>query len=354
MKIGIYTIALQEEQFAARWANTVAEADCAFVADTGSTDDTVAILDDHRIPVERITIRPWRFDDARNAALALLPSDLDVVVSLDMDETLAPDWRANLEEHWNGNRMRYGYVWAYTPSGQPEMTFLSDKIAGRHTHRWKHPVHEILVPTVPEVMCVCEKVIIEHRADPTKPRGQYLDLLGLAVTEDPHDDRSAHYLGREYFFHRRYAEAIVELTRHLALPRATWAAERASSMRYIAKCQQALGDDKAAYQWFLRATLEDDSSRDPLIDAARFCLSRDAFYATIDLCERALALPPTMSYMAERYANNEGPYDLAAVAYFHIGQREKAVPLAAEAVRLNPNDPRLCNNLLMMGDAPRP
>ena len=351
--MGIYTICLNEEKFAARWANTVAEADCAFVADTGSTDDTIAILHEHRIPVERITIKPWRFDDARNAALALLPTDLDVVVSLDMDETLAPDWRANLEAHWNGTRMRYGYVWSWM-SGQPEMSFLSDKIAGRFTHRWKHPIHEILVPTVPETMCVCEKVIIEHRADSTKSRGQYLGLLQLAVTEDPHDDRCAHYMGREYFFHRRYTEAIAELTRHLALPRATWTPERASSMRYIAKCQQARGDMTAAYHWFLRATLEDESSREPLIDAARFCLSRDAFYATIDFCDRALALPPTTSYMAERYANHEGPYDLAAVAHFHLGHREKAIVLAAEAVRLNPDDPRLRNNQLMMGDAPRP
>ena len=349
MRIGVYTICLNEEKFAARWANTVAEADCAFVADTGSTDDTIAILHEHRIPVERITVKPWRFDDARNAALALLPDNLDVVISLDMDETLAPDWRANLEAHWHGTRMRYGYVWSWTPSGQPEMRFLSDKIAGRFTHRWKHPVHEILTPTVPEVMCVCEQVIIEHRADTTKSRGQYLDLLQLAVAEDPHDDRSAHYMGREYYFHQRYAEAITELTRHLTLPRATWATERASSMRYIAKCHQALGDRKAAYQWFLRATLEDDSSRDPLIDAARFCLACDAFYATIDFCDRAVALPLTTSYMSERYANYEGPFDLAAVAYFHIGDRQKAIELAAEAVRLNPDDQRLRNNLSMMG-----
>lgn len=351
MRIGIYTISLDEERFAERWAKTVAEADCALVADTGSTDRTVAILDAHRIPTAKISIHPWRFDDARNAALALLPDDLDVVISLDMDETLAPGWRPLLEAHWQGTRMQYGYVWSWTPSGQPDLTFLSDKIAGRHTHRWKHPVHEILTPTVPETMCVCHPVLIEHRSDPDKSRSQYLDLLKLAVVEDPHDDRNAHYLGREYFFHGFFTEAIAEFHRHLALPRAVWRPERASSMRYIAKCSQALGDTKAAHQWFLRATLEDESSREPLIDAARFCLSQNHFHATIDLCERALAMSSTVgSYMAERYANNEGPYDLAAVAYFHLGQRQKAIALATEAVQRNPDDPRLRDNLSMMGN----
>lgn len=347
MRIGVYTIALNEAKFADRWAKSVRDADYVMVADTGSTDDTASILMSHGVTVHSISIKPWRFDDARNAAQALLPADLDVLVPLDMDEILLPGWRANVERTFTGNRLRYGFVW------NEDIKFLSDKITGRHTHRWTRPVHEVLTPTVPEVWSVCQDILIEQHADPNKSRGQYLDLLRLAVTEDPDDDRSCHYYGRELFFHRHYEPAIDELRRHLALPRATWAAERAASMRYIAKSYEALNDAKNAHKWFLQATFEDESSRESLIDAAKFCLAQNAFYATIDLCERALALPPTIdTYMAERYANNEGPYDLAAVAYYHIGQRQRAIALATEAVTRNPNDTRLHNNLSMM-DAPR-
>jgi glycosyltransferase involved in cell wall biosynthesis len=344
MRVGVYSIALNEAKFAARWAKSVADADFAFVADTGSTDDTVAVLHEHRIPVERICIKPFRFDDARNAALALMPHDLDVMITLDLDEILVPDWRSKVERAWSGTRMRYRYQW------NSEVSFLADRIVGRHTHRWTHPVHETLSATGPEVWSICHDVLINHHADAGKPRSQYLGLLQLSVIEDPHDDRSAHYYGRELFFYQHYEAAITELTRHLALPRAQWAAERACSMRYIAKCHEALGDLKAAHHWFLRATMEDDSSREPLIDAARFQLGQNAFHATIDLCERALAMSSTNdTYLGERYANDEGPYDLASVAYYHLGQRQKAVSLAAEAVRRNPSDPRLQNNLAMMG-----
>lgn len=342
--IGVYTIALNEAQFASRWAESVRDADYAMVADTGSTDDTVATLQDHGVTVHMISVKPWRFDDGRNAALALMPADLDILISLDMDEILVPGWRPIVERTFTGTRMRYGFVW------NQDVRFLSEKITGRHTHRWTRPVHEILTPTVPEIWCVCSDILVEHHADPNKSRGQYLDLLRVAVTEDPHDDRSAHYYGRELFFYRQYEAAIEELRRHLALPRATWAAERAASMRYIAKCYEALNDAKAAHNWFLRATFEDASSREPLVDAAKFCLSQNAFHATIDLCERALALPPTIdTYIAERYANNEGPYDLAAVAYYHLGQRQQAIALATEAAQRNPHDTRLQDNLSMMG-----
>ncbi len=45
-----------------------------------------------------------------------------------------------------------------------------------------------------------EGVCLEHHADRSKSRGQYLPLLELAVEEDPNNDRNVHYLGREYFF----------------------------------------------------------------------------------------------------------------------------------------------------------
>lgn len=348
MRIGVYSIALNEEKFVERWAASARDADHLSVVDTGSTDNTVKTLIVNGVVCHRISIKPFRFDDARNASLALLPSDLDVAICLDMDEVLLPGWRKVLEQHWNGNRMRYPYIWSWTPSGKPDLTYYADKISGRHSHRWRHPVHEVLSPTVPEVWCQCDEVLIEHHADNTKSRGQYLNLLELAVAEDPVDDRNAHYLGREYHYHGRHTEAIAELTRHLALPRAVWLPERAASMRYIAKSYQAMGDLKQAHRWFIEATLEDETSKEALIDAATFLLGRNQFHAALHYSERALVTGGTGSYMRERYANHEGPYDLAAVAHYHLGNREAAIAMAKQAVACNPEDLRLQNNLAMM------
>lgn len=349
--VGVCAIALNEEQFAARWAKSAADADYILVADTGSTDKTCSILEGLNVDICDISVRPWRFDDARNTALALLPSDLDAVISLDMDEVLVPGWRAKFEAGWKENctRLRYRYVWSWFAPGIPDVSYYGDKISGRHTHRWKHPVHEILKPTVAEVSCFIEDILIEHHPDSSKPRSQYLPLLELAIKEDPEDDRCSHYLGREYYWHGQLKEAIKELNRHLSLPRAQWLAERAASMRYLGKCYELMRNSVEADYWYTNATLEDPASHEALIDAARFALGQKRFYAVLDYCEKTLALPSTGgSYLNERYALSEGPYDLAAVAHYRLGNKPKAIQWATKAISLNPHDPRLVKNLQMM------
>jgi glycosyltransferase involved in cell wall biosynthesis len=93
VKIAVYAISKNEAMFVERFCSAV-DADLILIADTGSTDNTVELAKQHGAQVPEICITPWRFDDARNAALALLPRDIDVCVSLDLDEELQPDIRA--------------------------------------------------------------------------------------------------------------------------------------------------------------------------------------------------------------------------------------------------------------------
>ena len=149
LSIAVYTIALNEATFVPRWIDTTRDADYRLVVDTGSTDATVAKLVEQGVTCPSIRINPFRFDDARNAALALLPV-CDVVVSLDMDEVLTANWRHHLERSWHGTRLRYGYIWSWTHAGEPDVKFEADKIVSRHSHRWCHPVQpNCLVPRYP-------------------------------------------------------------------------------------------------------------------------------------------------------------------------------------------------------------
>ena len=133
MKIAVYSIALNEAKFAERWADCAAEADYRVVADTGSTDDTVALLRGKGVDVQTISIRPWRFDRAREANLALVPADADVAICLDLDEVLLPGWRASLEKAWvpDTTRLRHPFVWNWTPDGKPLNTLYGHRIHAR-------------------------------------------------------------------------------------------------------------------------------------------------------------------------------------------------------------------------------
>lgn len=45
MKIAVYAIAKNEEQFVERWYESAKQADGLFILDTGSTDKTVAVAE---------------------------------------------------------------------------------------------------------------------------------------------------------------------------------------------------------------------------------------------------------------------------------------------------------------------
>jgi glycosyltransferase involved in cell wall biosynthesis len=76
MKIAVYTISKNEEKHVERWYNSTKEADFHLLADTGSTDGTVELARSLGITVHEISVVPFRFDDARNASLALTASRL--------------------------------------------------------------------------------------------------------------------------------------------------------------------------------------------------------------------------------------------------------------------------------------
>ena len=161
-----------------------------------------------------------------------------------------------------------------------------------------------------------------------------------------------HYLGREYFFHQRYGEAIETLVRHIHMPTASWAAERAQSMLYIGRCFEALGDDWEAAQWYIRAVGEDTERREARFALARLKYRTQDWRACLDWARRTLEVTERdLSYMTEPEAWGAEPYDLAAIACWHLRRLEDAKNYAETALCHAPEDARLQNNLRLIREA---
>ena len=113
LKIAVYAISKNEEQFVKQFCESAKGADLILIADTGSTDSTVYIAQENGAITYNIFISPWRFDKARDAALTLIPKDFDVCISLDLDEKLEDGWREEIERVWQDDttRMRYMFDW---------------------------------------------------------------------------------------------------------------------------------------------------------------------------------------------------------------------------------------------------
>lgn len=339
MRVAVYTIALNESQFVQRWAESAHEADVLLIADTGSSDDTVSLARSLGVNVVEIGVRPWRFDDARNASLAVIPTDVDICIALDMDEVLVPGWRDHLETISPlTTRPRYEYVWSWQADGSPGLTYGGDKIHRRHGYRWRHPVHETLTPTMSETQ-EWIGLQIHHHPDHSKSRAQYFPLLDLARQEAPQDDRTAFYYARELYYHGRHAEAVAEFERFLALPTATWAPERSAAMRFIAKT----GHD--SHRWYTMATLESPDRREPWVDLAQYLHNQRDWEGCLLACNRALAITERqMEYLCEAEAWGARPHDLRSIALWHLGRPHDSLKECEMAISLDPQDGRLRGN----------
>lgn len=235
MRVCVYAIAKNEAANLAAWYACANDADDVVLVDTGSTDGT------ERGATARISIVPWRFDDARNAALALVPGDVDVCIALDLDERLSSGWRDALEKAWvpGTTKAYYPYIWRRQSDGTPEM-FFNHRIHARHGYRWKHPTHEHIYPSLTRIeqTVVIHDLLIEQTQDANKPRPNDLNLLAWGEYESPNDTRMLHYYGRELMWRGYHAEAIERFERYLELePQNPFPDERAQTEAFLRLCR---------------------------------------------------------------------------------------------------------------------
>ena len=350
-KICVYAIAKNEAAFVDRFCDSAAEADYIAVLDTGSEDDTVAKLEARGAIVQQKIIEPWRFDEARNRSMELIPDDTDICVCVDLDEILLPGWREALEKAWTDTAEtgRFTNIRSRNGDGTPGTAFFHTKLHRPGVVRWKYPVHEVLVrvdgrPGGADVSV--PGMAVEHLPDVTKSRGQYLPLLELAAEENPEDARGAHYLGREYMYYGRWDDAIRELTRHLELPTATWREERAASKRYLCRCYAGKGDKTEAMRWAVRAVCEQPALREDWYEAEKAAYELRDWSGVRYYGEHAAAITTRSTVcINEQEAWGAGVHDLLALAYWNQGEMAKALESGEKAAALAPEDERIRRNL---------
>lgn len=344
MKVAVYAISKDEESFIKRCIDSAKDADYFVLADTGSADRTVEIARENGAIVHSITVRPWRFDVARNAALSLVPADADVCVAIDIDEVLEPGWREEVERVWTPGttRLRYPFEWSYGG------VCIYDRIHARFGYYWKHPCHEALAldTRVTERLVQTSKLLSRHLPDPLKSRGQYLDILRAGTKENPSDARNSFYYARELTFYSMWDEAITELCRYLSLPAATWGAERGYAARLIGKSLEALGRAPEAEEWYVVATQEAPERRESWLDLADYHHRVKNWKACMAAAEKSLKISEFSNvWPVDATAWGSKPYDLMALSCYYLGNHQDAVYYGTLALEMEPGNLRLSENL---------
>lgn len=349
MRVGIYALAKNEAANVPAWEASCREADVRVVTDTGSTDDTVSLLEAAGVTVARGTPVPWRWDDAHNLSLHHLPADVDVAIRLDMDEVLDPGWREALEADWASDttKLRYWYWWS------TDLRFLCDRVHSRQGYRWQGATHEGLVRwSGDEVQTKSDRLVIRHHRQPGKSHKSDLVLLRQAVRENPIDARMHWYLARELDY-AGDPGAVEAYERYLRMPGGA-PNERAFAKRALAKLQPA--DFK---KHLFAAILESPGEPEGYVAAAEMAWDMDDAVAALYYARQAVACPAAgISHTSDTRAYGPFPADLGCSAAWKLGRLDEALELANEAFRRDPADPRLAGNVAALArmreeDGPR-
>jgi glycosyltransferase involved in cell wall biosynthesis len=341
MKIAVYTICKNEEKYIEKWYESSKDANYHILTDTGSTDGTVELARSLGITVHQIALSPFRFDDARNASLLLVPDDVDYCIALDVDEVLAPGWREALNEAFieGIDRPTYRRIESFKEDGSPDAEFDGFKVHRRFGIRWHYPIHEVpqWYGEGEEVKQRIEGFEIHHHQNKETSRKQYLPLLEMAVKENP-DSRNLYYLGREYTYYQRFKEATETLKQYLE--KSFFPQERSAACRMLGKMDVANAED-----WFLKAT-EEHQSRESLLALANYYYLEKQWAECHLVAKQALQFnEKPMEFLAEGWAWTHMADDLVAVSAWQLGDFTTALTYGLKALAISPDDPRLKSNV---------
>lgn len=274
MKIAIYTIAKNEAHNVHAFINSCKDADQIVILDTGSTDNTVDLIKQYpNVSLFEDIIIPWRFDTARNISLSHVRSDIDVCISIDMDERIEKSWRQKLESEWKGNFGNYQYIaeWQNKEKTIPLIVGPRTKIHARHDFYWTKPVHEQLTLLPDKIISVCNtSILVEHYSD-GKQRN-YIPLLNKILKKNPKDDVALMQKASEQIQLKQYKEAIKTNNKYLKLtennddPITKY--RRCVTRISIAECYYFLNDFTNCVKSYIFAIGEDPTCREGWVNLA--------------------------------------------------------------------------------------
>lgn len=355
-KICIYAICKNEIANVDRWLENMSEADFIVVLDTGSTDGTYEKLkSDPRVTrVEQKVFKPWRFDQARNESMELVPDEANILLCTDFDEFFEPGWGDLIRNNWTPQitRGHYMYAWSHNEKGVPGDIFVYDKMHTRD-YKWIFPVHEVLTAKDPAhkevVLDFGDKIYLHHMQDKTKGRSNYLDLLKLSVKENPENMHCQMLLAREYLIQKqpeKAREEYLEVLKHKdAYERNQIALE---TFGRLADLYEMIDHDiNKVMEYCYKFISIDDTYREPYFILAEALYERKRYIAAIGLIETAMEHCTHKYTWIERAPvwQDEG-YVLLGACYHAIGNPKKALENYQKAFEINPANQETVQNMI--------
>ena len=244
--IGVAIIAKNEEALIARCLESVKDADQIVICDTGSTDRTIEIAKKYTNEVYIDYIWDDDFASCQNHCKAKMKTDW--ILSIDCDEYLWDFSEVRKAIELGKDMIRVGMV----AEGGNRLEFGFGRLFRNSPDiYWVQPIHKHLnIPGEGENVGNVKITFgwsPAHANDPDRA----LRILEKTVNAETEPGRNLYYLGREYWYKRRYKECTATLGRYVQI--SGWPAEKAEAFLVMSQSYSAQGLDEDARDACLQA-----------------------------------------------------------------------------------------------------
>jgi hypothetical protein len=290
-------IAKNEGRVIARCIESLSGLDQIVVFDTGSTDATMDIARELGADVVNAgTTTPFHFAMARNSAMAHAKHPW--VLTIDADEVLMESSHAELRNAIRDTSVRgiRGTHVNHAP-GQVANGFPTSRMMlFQATHWvWRHRIHERLFPVADRVRVKGEKALVVHHLPPAERaerRTQNIELLRLALLEEPNYHFLNLQLGLEHLSREEWPQAVEFLDKYVEVGDFEGTLGQAAALMHLARASARSGDLQKAMNTFVAARNSAPDRREPLYWASVELIRAGCLPDAVQWLQDALKLPP--------------------------------------------------------------
>jgi len=248
MNIAVYAISKNESRHVKAFMDSIEACGFPVYVLDHSTDDTADLLRARGAIVDHTPIVPFSWCAGKNTAMNLVPEKYDILINMDLDETLVPNAREIVESAGRFDILQH----LYRPEEAERIRFCH-RVHRRGAAKWTYPIHEELIPTKKGPLVSIERLLIEHHP-PRDKSHSIADRLIEYIKEHPNDSRMMLLCARDLYFEKRHGHALEYL--HALTTKITRDADKKGvdrhdikNFRYakslMAKCHEKLGDKRS-------------------------------------------------------------------------------------------------------------
>lgn len=350
--ISLCMIVRNEEQDLGRCLESVAGAvDEVVVVDTGSTDGTVGVAEQHGAKVYHF---PWRddFSAARNESLRHAKGDW--ILWLDADEELALSDPIYLRRALRANQGAAALmlqVQSLMDSHDPSRRIVHTSprlFRNKPEHRFEGPIHEQVQETIERHGGIILESFISIRhygylpevRRAKKKDERNLELLSRQVAEHPADSFARFNLATEYFVLGDHRTALREYQQaYERAPEAARGAQYFSKlMRNLAHCYRQVGEYAAALEVLTEAQRLYPDYTDLWLAEGMVHHDRRDWERALEAFDHCLALGPSgSSHLSSEGAGSYSPWYYKGLVQEQRRDIGEAIRCYAQSIDLGPD-----------------